>query len=81
MYFDSIDKCEIEKMYLSIINQGCNFYAGCAENDNKLFFLADVLHIILEIPSKDLEKQPHKPIKIEKGCWIGGGNRTSGSYY
>lgn len=90
VYFDSIDKCEIGKRIF--INQGCKFYAGYAENNNKMIFLGDNVWIgmntmfICASHNIGNSKQRageivHKPIKVKEGCWIGGGNYTTGSYY
>lgn len=82
VYFDSIDKCEIGKRIF--INQGCKFYAGYAENDNKMIFLGENVWIgmntmfICTSHNIGNSKQRageivYKPIKVEEGVWIGGG--------
>lgn len=82
VYFDSIEKCEIGKRVF--INRGCKFYAGYAENDDKMIFLGKNVWIGMNTmficASHDIGnskqragKIVYKPIKIEEGCWIGGG--------
>lgn len=91
VYFDSIDKCEMGKRIF--INQGCKFYAGYAENNNKMIFLGDNVWIGMNTmficashnignSNQRAGEIIHKPIKVEEGCWIGGGrNYIARSYY
>lgn len=63
------------------INRGCKFYAGYAENDDKMIFLGKNVWIGMNTmficASHDIGnskqragKIVYKPIKIEEGCWI-----------
>ena len=76
VYFDSIDKCEMGKRIF--INQGCKFYAGYAENNNKMIFLGDNVWIGMNTmficashnignSSQRAGEIIHKPIKVEEG--------------
>ena len=94
VYFDSIEKCKIGKRVF--INCGCKFYAGYAENDDKMIFLDKNVWIGMNTmficASHDIGnskqragKIVYKPIKIEEGCFhrfgVEGSNYTTESDY
>lgn len=89
--FASVDKCEIEKQVF--INHGYKFYAGYAENADKMISIAEnvwsgmnTMFVYATHNIGNSEQRAgeiiYKPIKVEDGCWIGRRWKcTAGNYY
>lgn len=91
VYFDNLNKCKIGKNIF--INYDCKFYTGYSKEDKNMIFLGENVYIGMNVificvshligtEQKRAGKNVYKPIVVEQGSWIGGGEyNSSRSYY